>query len=56
MTMKNILRPALTLLILFSVLLGLAYPALVSGIARVAFPFQAGGSLLRERVRRSAPC
>ena len=49
MTMKNILRPALTLLILFSVLLGLAYPALVSGIARVAFPFQAGGSLLRER-------
>jgi K+-transporting ATPase ATPase C chain len=42
------LRPALVLLILFSLLLGLAYPALITGVAQVAMPAQANGSLVRE--------
>jgi K+-transporting ATPase ATPase C chain len=46
MTMKTVLRPALTLLVLFSLLLGLGYPALVTGIAQTVFPRQANGSLI----------
>ena len=46
--MKSVIRPAMTLFLLLSILLGLAYPALITGIARVAFPLQAGGSLLRD--------
>jgi K+-transporting ATPase ATPase C chain len=38
------LRPALVLLALFTVLTGIAYPLLVTGIAQVAFPSQANGS------------
>jgi K+-transporting ATPase ATPase C chain len=43
----SMFRPALVLLLLFTVLLGLGYPALITGIARVAFPAQAAGSLIR---------
>jgi len=47
MTMiRHILRPALVLLVLFTLLLGLAYPAAVTGAARLLFPFQATGSLV----------
>lgn len=42
------LRPAVTLLILMTLLLGLAFPALITGIAQVALPWQANGSLIRE--------
>lgn len=42
------LRPALSLLILFTLLLGLAYPLLVTGIAQVAIPSQANGSLVTD--------
>lgn len=38
------LRPALVLLALFTLLTGLAYPLLVTGIAQVVFPNQADGS------------
>lgn len=50
------LRPALVLLALLSALTGLAYPALVTGIAQGVFPSQANGSLIRdgERVVGSA--
>ncbi len=40
------LRPALSLLLVMTVLTGLAYPLLITGIARVAFPQQAAGSLV----------
>ncbi len=40
------LRPALVLLALFTILTGLAYPFAITGLAAVAFPGQANGSLL----------
>lgn len=44
--MKSILRPAITLLILMTVMTGIAYPLVVTGVARVLFPEQAAGSLI----------
>jgi K+-transporting ATPase ATPase C chain len=46
--MKNLLRPALSLFVLLTVVTGLAYPAVVTGLARLAFPDQASGSLVRR--------
>ena len=40
------LRPALVLLVLFTLLLGLAYPLAMTGVAGLAFPAQAAGSPL----------
>jgi K+-transporting ATPase ATPase C chain len=40
------LRPAIVLMLLLTALLGLAYPYAITGIAQVAFPDQANGSLL----------
>lgn len=40
------LRPAVLMLALLSVLCGLAYPALVTGVAALVFPHQARGSLI----------
>ncbi len=40
------LRPAIVLMLLMTALLGLAYPYAVTGIAQVAMPEQANGSLL----------
>ena len=42
------LRPALVSMGLFTVLLGLAYPLAVTGVAQAAFPLQANGSLVRD--------
>lgn len=42
------LRPAIVMTLLFAALLGLAYPAALTGIGQVAFPAQANGSLIRE--------
>lgn len=46
--MFTLIRPAFMLLASFSLLTGLLYPALVTGIANIAFPRQAQGSLLME--------
>lgn len=48
-------RPALLLGAAFFILTGLAYPALVTGVAQAAFPHAANGSLIVEdgRVRGS---
>ena len=40
-------RAAVLLLIVFTVILGFAYPLAVTGIARAAFPAQADGSLIK---------
>lgn len=40
------IRPAITLLVAMTLLLGVVYPLVVTGIARLAFPRQAAGSLL----------
>jgi potassium-transporting ATPase KdpC subunit len=44
--MKTILRPAVVLLILLTAITGIAYPLVVTGVARVLFPGQAAGSLI----------
>jgi K+-transporting ATPase ATPase C chain len=44
--MLSQLRPALISLLLFSIVTGLAYPALVTAIAQLVFPQQANGSLI----------
>ena len=44
--MKNILRPALVLFLLLTLLTGVAYPLLVTGLAQWLFPAQAAGSLI----------
>lgn len=46
--LKSALRPAIVLTLLFAALLGLAYPALLTGIGQAIFPHQANGSLIRE--------
>jgi K+-transporting ATPase ATPase C chain len=45
----SLLRPALVLFLLLSLLTGLAYPLLTTAIAQAVFPAQAEGSLLRNK-------
>jgi len=40
------LRPALMSLLLLTLITGVAYPLVVTGIAQVVFPYQANGSLI----------
>jgi K+-transporting ATPase ATPase C chain len=42
------LRPAIVMVILFTVLTGIGYPLAMTGIAQVLFPDQANGSLLKN--------
>ncbi|WP_296256438.1 MULTISPECIES: potassium-transporting ATPase subunit KdpC [unclassified Pseudomonas] len=54
--MSTIVRPAVSLIVLMTLITGMAYPLLVTGVAQVAFPEQANGSLVydeQEKVRGS---
>ena len=44
--MKALMRPAVILLTLFTILTGLIYPLVVNGIAQLLFPYQANGGLI----------
>ena len=46
--MTTTLRPALVLFVLLTLLCGVAYPLIVTGVARLAFPGQAAGSLVER--------
>src|ERR1700675_5084818 len=47
--MKSILRPALVLFALLSLICGVLYPYAITGIAQLAFADQAAGSLVTSR-------
>jgi potassium-transporting ATPase KdpC subunit len=44
--LRHVLGPAVALLVVLTLLTGVAYPALITGIAQVAFPHQANGSMI----------
>ena len=44
--MKNLIRPAISLFVVLTVTTGILYPLIVTGIAKVAFPDAASGSLI----------
>ncbi|HVT60296.1 MAG TPA: K(+)-transporting ATPase subunit C, partial [Thermoanaerobaculia bacterium] len=48
MKLKEHLVPAVRITVVLTVLLGIVYPLAVTGLARLLFPEQAGGSLLRR--------
>ncbi|MDO9222414.1 MAG: potassium-transporting ATPase subunit KdpC [Caulobacter sp.] len=47
--MLSQLRPAIVSMVFFTALLGLGYPLAVTGVAQVAFPAQANGSLVTDK-------
>jgi len=46
--MNKQLKPAILMLLVMTVLTGLVYPLLTTGVAKLVFPFQANGSLIEK--------
>jgi len=46
--MRSLLKPAILMLFILTLITGVAYPLLVTAIAQLVFPSQANGSLLYQ--------
>jgi K+-transporting ATPase ATPase C chain len=42
------IRPAIVMMVLFTLIFGLAYPLAITGVSGVLFPAQSGGSLIKS--------